>query len=85
MSYTLTLLPSINHAELTVIFATPAHIPSLLKLAPKTPTLKMIVAMEPLSPETKGVLSAWGETVNVQIKELSERTSLFPVCNPEMC
>ncbi|KAI0664918.1 acetyl-CoA synthetase-like protein [Cubamyces menziesii] len=78
----------INHAELTVIFATPAHIPSLLKLAPKTPTLKMIVAMEPLSPETKGVLSAWGETVNVQIKELSEleefgRANLIDVIPPK--
>ncbi|CDO70787.1 hypothetical protein BN946_scf184798.g102 [Trametes cinnabarina] len=61
-----------NHAELTVVFATPDHIPALLKLAPKAPVLKMIVSMDPLTAETKSVLSAWGETVNVQIKELSE-------------
>ncbi|EIW60496.1 acetyl-CoA synthetase-like protein [Trametes versicolor FP-101664 SS1] len=63
---------SVNHAELTVIFATPEHIASLLKLAPKAPVLKMIVSMEPLSPDTKSALSAWGETVNVQIKEIAE-------------
>lgn len=65
---------SVNHAELTVIFATPEHIASLLKLAPKAPVLKMIVSMEPLSPDTKSALSAWGETVNVQIKEIAECT-----------
>ena len=63
---------SINHAELTVVFATPAHIPALLKLAPKCPTLKMVVAMEDLPAQTKSVLSAWGETIGVQIKEQSE-------------
>ncbi|KAI0807133.1 acetyl-CoA synthetase-like protein [Fomes fomentarius] len=62
----------VNHSELSIIFATPAHISSLLKLAPKCPVLKVIVAMEPLSAQTKSVLSAWGESVNVQIKELSE-------------
>ncbi|KAI9064324.1 acetyl-CoA synthetase-like protein [Trametes sanguinea] len=66
----------INHAELTVVFATPDHIPALLKLAPQTPRLKMVIAMDPLSPETKSVLSAWGETVNVQVKDLSELEEL---------
>ncbi|KAM5538994.1 hypothetical protein V8D89_007217 [Ganoderma adspersum] len=62
----------VNHAELTVIFATPAHIPSLLKLVPKCPKLKMIVAMDPLPAQTKAALSAWGETLNVQVKEQLE-------------
>ncbi|OSD01625.1 acetyl-CoA synthetase-like protein [Trametes coccinea BRFM310] len=66
----------LNHAELTVVFATPDHIPALLKLAPQTPRLKMIIAMDPLSSETKSVLSAWGETVNVQVKDLSELEEL---------
>ncbi|TBU65954.1 acetyl-CoA synthetase-like protein [Dichomitus squalens] len=75
---------SINHAELTVIFATPAHIPALLKLAPKCPTLKLVVAMDDLTAQTKSVLSAWGETAGVQIKEQSEleelgRANLIPV------
>lgn len=67
---------SINHAELTVIFATPTHIPSLLKLVPKCPKLKMIVAMDPLPTQTKAALSAWGETLNVQVKEQLECASI---------
>lgn len=65
---------SINHSELTVIFAASAHVASLLKLKPKCPVLKMVVAMEPLSAETKAVLTAWGESLGVQVKELSECT-----------
>ena len=64
---------SINHSELSIVFATPDHIPALLKLAPKCPALKMIVSMEPLSEQTRKVLAAWGETLNIQIKEISER------------
>ena len=65
--------PSLNHSELSIVFATPDHIPALLKLAPKCPVLKMIVSMEPLSEQTRKVLAAWGETLNIQIKKISER------------
>ncbi|KAI0670490.1 acetyl-CoA synthetase-like protein [Trametes maxima] len=78
---------TVNNAELTIIFATPAHIPALLKLAPKTPTLKTIVAMDPLEAETKAVLSSWGETINVKIQDLAEleefgRANLIEVIPP---
>ncbi|KAI0831191.1 acetyl-CoA synthetase-like protein [Trametes gibbosa] len=78
---------TINHAELTVIFAAPARILTLLKLAPKTPMVKMIVAMEALTPEHKSALSAWGETVQIQIKEFAEleelgRANLIDVIRP---
>lgn len=63
---------SINHAHLTIIFATANHIPDLLKLASRTPQVKMIVAIDELLPEQKQVLVSWGETQNVQIKELHE-------------
>lgn len=63
---------SINHSELTVVFATPEHIPALLKLASQCPTLKMAVSIDPLTEDTKKVLTAWGETVNIQVKELAE-------------
>ncbi|PNY27793.1 Long chain acyl-CoA synthetase 7, peroxisomal [Tolypocladium capitatum] len=45
----------INHAELTCVVCSLPHIPLLLKLAPRTPTLKLIVSMDPLDngePET---------------------------------
>ncbi|KAI0748011.1 acetyl-CoA synthetase-like protein [Daedaleopsis nitida] len=79
---------AINHSELSIVFASPTHIPSLLKLAPKCPVLKMVVSMEPLSTQTKTVLSAWGESVNVDIKEMSEleefgRANLTEVITPK--
>ncbi|RPD66021.1 acetyl-CoA synthetase-like protein [Lentinus tigrinus ALCF2SS1-7] len=62
----------VNHSELSIIFATPSHIPALLKLAPKCPVMKVIVAMEPLDSKEKSVLTAWGESLGVEIKELAE-------------
>ncbi|KAH9851919.1 acetyl-CoA synthetase-like protein [Lenzites betulinus] len=77
----------INHAELTVVFAAPMHIPALLKLAPRCPRLKMVVAMEALDHETKPVLAAWGTTVGVQVKDIAEleefgRANLRDVITP---
>jgi hypothetical protein len=63
---------SVNHAHLTVIFATAGHVPTLLKLAPKFPVLKLIISIDELSPETHKLLTAWGQTLNVQIKDLRE-------------
>ncbi|KAL1894574.1 medium-chain fatty acid-CoA ligase faa2 [Sporothrix stenoceras] len=38
----------INHGELVCVVASLTHIPSLLKLAPRVPTLKLIVSIDPL-------------------------------------
>ncbi|KAH9946225.1 acetyl-CoA synthetase-like protein [Epithele typhae] len=78
---------AMNHAELSVCFATADHIPGLLKLAPKCPKLRMIVSMDALSEQTKNVLATWGETVQVEVKEMSEiedfgRANLLPVIQP---
>ncbi|KIJ60664.1 hypothetical protein HYDPIDRAFT_32087 [Hydnomerulius pinastri MD-312] len=62
----------INHAQLAILFTTADHIPALLKMASKIPVLKMIVSFDPLDKQVRNALSAWGETVGVQIKELSE-------------
>lgn len=35
-----------NHAETRVVFANPGHIPDLLRLAPKLPTVKAIVSLD---------------------------------------
>ncbi|KAH9849968.1 acetyl-CoA synthetase-like protein [Lenzites betulinus] len=77
----------INHAELTVVFAAPVHIPALLKLAPRCPRLKMVVAIEALTDETKAIMSAWGTTIGVQVKEIAEleafgRANLRDVITP---
>lgn len=72
---------SINHAELSVVFATANHIPFLLKLAPRVPVMKVIVSMDPLSEETKRVLASWAEERNVKVMDLPERTRAHdPIC-----
>lgn len=38
--------------------------------------VKMIVSIDDLSPDTKRILTAWGEGLNIQIKELRERQSI---------
>lgn len=49
-------------------------------MASKIPVLRMIVSFDPLDKEVRHALASWGETVNVQIKELSESTLfLLPV------
>jgi long-chain acyl-CoA synthetase len=70
------IITRISHAYLTVVFATSDHIPDLLKIAPKVPMVKMIVCIDDLSPDTKRVLTAWGEALNIQVKELRERQSI---------
>ncbi|KIL00658.1 hypothetical protein PAXRUDRAFT_821456 [Paxillus rubicundulus Ve08.2h10] len=62
----------INHAQLGIIFTTADHIPALLKMSSKIPVLKMIVSFDPLNKQARDALFSWGETVNVQLKELSE-------------
>lgn len=69
----------INHAELTIIFSTMDHIPSLLKMASKTPLLKLIVSIDALSPEISKVFTEWGQTHNIVVKDLYEsRCSRLP-------
>ncbi|KAI0079971.1 acetyl-CoA synthetase-like protein [Panus rudis PR-1116 ss-1] len=63
---------SINHAETTVVFAAAQHIPSLLKLAPKIAVVKIIVSMDPLSADSKSILTAWGQEQGIKIMDFSE-------------
>ncbi|KAH0584041.1 hypothetical protein H2248_009615 [Termitomyces sp. 'cryptogamus'] len=62
----------INHAHLTVIFSTSDHIPTLLKLAPKVPFVKLIVCIDDLLPEAKQILTEWAHSQNVQLKQIRE-------------
>ncbi|KAI8978835.1 acetyl-CoA synthetase-like protein [Trametes punicea] len=62
----------INHAELTVVFAAPEHIPFLLTIADKLPTLKMVVSLEALDDDQKHILSAWAKSKNLQFMDIAE-------------
>lgn len=77
----------INHSSARVIFASPAHIPHLLKLAKACATIKVIVCMDSWAdieaqgarPGVKGgdVLRAWGKDVGVKVMDLAERASFL--------
>ncbi|KAF7311555.1 Long chain acyl-CoA synthetase 7, peroxisomal [Mycena kentingensis (nom. inval.)] len=66
----------VNHAELTVIFATLDHVSHLLKLAPKMSGLKRIISIDTLTPETRQVLSEWGQTLGIIVQDLPEFEAL---------
>ena len=69
-------LCSINHADLTIVFAAPEHIPFLLTLSPKLPTLKYIVSLEPTEDDQKRVLTAWSKTRNITFMDIEDCRSL---------
>lgn len=70
---------SINHSEITVVFASETHMPTVLKLAgEKCPKLRMIVSVDALEPRTRLALDAWGKEKGVKIVELSERECSAP-------
>ncbi|TCD68839.1 hypothetical protein EIP91_009553 [Steccherinum ochraceum] len=77
----------INHAETSIVFASPRNIPALLKLSSRTPCLKIIVSMEDLSSEQKGILTAWSDSRGIQLMTVSEieasgRQNLIPPLPP---
>ncbi len=59
----------INHATLACVVTSLPHIPTLLKLAPRLPTLKMIICMDPLDDGDKPGNSK-GELLNTLAKDL---------------
>lgn len=70
------LIFSINHAHTTVVFSTSDHISTLLKLASKTPCVKLIVIIDTIPPQSAKLFAEWGQSVGIRIQELHERASL---------
>lgn len=62
----------INHAELSIIFTTPDHIATLLKLAASIPSVKLIVSFDPLGDDVKELLFSWAATLGIRIAQLNE-------------
>ena len=59
------------------MFAASEHVPHLLKLSPKLPTLKMIISMDEASDDARRVLADWGKTRDIKIMAIEERESLL--------
>lgn len=67
----------INHAKLTAVVSSVSHIPTLLKLAPRCPTLKLVISMDPLTSEgelpgtsKKDLLDGLAADNGIQIHEM---------------
>ena len=57
---------------MTLCALSPQHIPTLLKMASKIPTLKVLVAMEAIPEEEKKILTAWGQSVGIKVLDLED-------------
>ncbi|RMZ83906.1 hypothetical protein DV737_g1465, partial [Chaetothyriales sp. CBS 132003] len=64
----------INHAELSSIVTSLPHVPILLKLKPRVPTLKLIIVVDPLEPNNEApelskqtLLKSLGEEVGLKV------------------
>ena len=68
----------INHASLPCVAASLPHIPTLLKLKPALPTLKVIISLDPLDQgephgySKQAILSALAENLNIQIYSIDQ-------------
>lgn len=68
----------INHSALTSVCSSINHIPTLLKLAPRCPTLKLIISLDPLSDgelpgnSKKDILQAMAAGTGIQIHDMLE-------------
>ncbi|WVQ65243.1 uncharacterized protein L199_003416 [Kwoniella botswanensis] len=61
-----------NHCPLPIIFASSNHIPSLLKIAPKCPSLKIVVSMDPLPRSEHELLSQWAASLGLELLVLDD-------------
>ncbi|GAB7354410.1 hypothetical protein MBLNU459_g4903t1 [Dothideomycetes sp. NU459] len=73
----------LNHASLTAVCTSINHIPALIKLAPRCPTLKLIVSLDPLTTGTElpgtskaDILNALAADVGVSIHYIRDVETL---------
>ena len=57
------------------MFAASEHVPHLLKLSPKLPTLQMIVIMDEYEDEPRRVVEEWAKTRGISLKTIEQCTS----------
>ncbi|KAF7768255.1 hypothetical protein Agabi119p4_7498 [Agaricus bisporus var. burnettii] len=62
----------INHAHITMVFATSNHISTLLTLAPKIPCLKLIIIIDKVPVENAKLFAEWGQSNGIKVQEWDE-------------
>ncbi|KAF5315901.1 hypothetical protein D9611_005031 [Ephemerocybe angulata] len=73
----------INHSNLSVVLTSADHVSTLLKLAPKIPSLKLIVSFDELPDQANTAFKEWAQTQGIQFQTLQEfetfgKANLFP-------
>lgn len=68
------LLCSCNHADLSIVFISANHLPTLLALAPRLSYLKVIVCIDELEPSSDAALlsKAWASNLDIELFTFSE-------------
>ena len=69
-------LPSLEHADVSLLFLQASGLGTILGVANKLPALKTIVIIGPLHAETRTILEVWSKQNNIKAFELTERTSI---------
>lgn len=69
---TLTSKRRINHADIPVVFTTSDHVPTLLKLKPKIPSLRRIVNVDKISSDASNLLKEWSHSQGVIFEQLAD-------------
>jgi len=67
------LAPSVNHADLSIIFAQAHNVPALLSLCSRLPTLKTIVTIGGIPTVPKELLNAWSRQRGIRVITFEER------------
>lgn len=60
-----------------MIFASSDHVPYLFKNSARFPRLKLVIAMDEMSPEGKRLLAAWGQDKGVEFMEFREGNFIY--------
>lgn len=63
---------STNHCPLPIIFSSANHLTDILKLAPRCPSLRAVVSMDPISAAERDVLSQWAASVGILLLDQTE-------------
>ncbi|KZS99134.1 long-chain-fatty-acid-CoA ligase [Sistotremastrum niveocremeum HHB9708] len=62
----------ITHANLTIIFASSQHVPTLLALGSRIPKIKVIVSIDELNVQTQNIFSTWGKERGIRVIDFKE-------------
>ncbi|KAF8516910.1 acetyl-CoA synthetase-like protein [Hysterangium stoloniferum] len=73
-----------NHAEISIVFVSSPHLPSILALSSRLSHLKVVVVIDNMSDEAQHVASSWAKHRKVELLSLKELEALGKVNRREI-